>query len=158
MVAGQTVSSIVLPAPRIGVGVILWKQSFVLLGRRHGDYGDACWQFPGGRLESHESVLQCAARELLEETGLQTPHMQTAAYTSKPFRTDSGSFITLYVSARWHRGEPRVMEAEKCSHWQWFDYRELPEPLFEPVTLLLEQCGDLRAACPGGDIPAGGHR
>ena len=144
--------------PRIGVAIILWKQQQVLLGERLHAQARPCWQFPGGHLETGETVLQCAARELREETGLQVEQMRTATFSNEPARLNGGDYLTLYVSAHWRAGEPQVREPEKCRRWQWFDYRELPSPLFLPITLLLQQCGDLRAACATAGIPAGGRR
>ncbi len=146
------------PTLRIGVGVIVWRRHQVLLGQRLPASDEPCWQFPGGRLEAGESILQCAARELLEETGLQVERLQPAGFCTQPFQSHGESFITLYVSAHWRGGEAKVIEKDKCDGWRWFDYRALPQPLFEPINALLQDYGDLRAACALVDIPADGHR
>ncbi len=143
---------------RIGVAVIVWKQRQVLLGERLSQRDSPCWQFPGGRLEPGETVLQCAARELHEETGLQAVDMQPSTFCNEPFRLNGVDYLTLYVSARWRGGEPQPREPEKCRRWQWFDHDALPTPLFTPITRLLQQCADLRAACFAADIPADGRR
>ena len=56
--------------PLIGVAVIVTKDDRVLLGKRKNSHGADTWAFPGGHLEFNESIADCAAREVFEETGL----------------------------------------------------------------------------------------
>ena len=37
---------------------------------------------------------------------------------------------TLMVVAKYIGGEPQNLEPEKCEGWGWFDWDNLPEPLF----------------------------
>ena len=59
-----------LNVPRIGVAAFVIKENKVLLGLRKGAHGAMLWATPGGHLEFGESVIECATRELREETGL----------------------------------------------------------------------------------------
>ena len=67
-----------LKKPRVGVGVMILKNSEVLLGKRHEDpekadselHGEGTWTMPGGKLEFQEGLEACARREVGEETGL----------------------------------------------------------------------------------------
>jgi 8-oxo-dGTP diphosphatase len=54
---------------RTRVGVIVVEDGAILLAR-HGKGGRDYWVVPGGKLRHGEGVLDCARRELLEETGL----------------------------------------------------------------------------------------
>jgi 8-oxo-dGTP diphosphatase len=144
--------------PIIGVGVIVWRQQKVLLGKRIDAHGEACWQFPGGHLELGESVLQCAAREVLEETGLMVDDLQAAGFTNDVFEVAGKHYVTLFVSASCMQGDPQTLEPDKCEGWRWFDYRQLPQPLFLPISHLLQQRADLKAACFGAETPAGARR
>jgi len=129
--------------PFIGVGVLLWKGDCLLLGQRRTLHGQHDWQFPGGHLESGESVLECAAREVREETGLQIVSAEHAAFSNEMFSTGERDYVTLYVTAAHISGEPEVMEPDKCLSWQWFPYHKLPAPLFMPIINLLKQSPDL---------------
>lgn len=126
-------------APAIGVGVLVWKNKKLLLGKRLDQGREACWQFPGGHLEKNESVIDCAHREVLEETGLQIKHLRHLGFTNERFEMNQKQYIALFVSAEHHAGEVKVMEPDKCEVWQWFDYKRLPSSLFIPISLFLAQ-------------------
>ena len=68
--------------PIVGVGVIVLRNGLVLLGERIGSHGSGTWALPGGHLEFGETVEQCAAREVLEETGLKLQEVRTGPYSS----------------------------------------------------------------------------
>ena len=129
--------------PVIGVGVLLWHGEKLLLGERIDKDGTVCWQFPGGHLENNETVTACAQRELKEETGLQIAAMRHLGFTDQLFDIDQYKYITLLVSGEYVSGEAKVLEPEKCKSWQWFDYRQLPSPLFKPIELFMAQHDDL---------------
>lgn len=129
--------------PFIGVAVMLWKGEHLLLGQRIDSDGSHVWQFPGGHLDVSENVLQCAAREVQEETGLDIGFAEHAGFTNEMFSVADRKYVTLYVTAAYVSGEPEIMEPDKCRGWQWFHYKKLPEPLFLPVINFLKQSPDL---------------
>ncbi len=139
MVSTRKTQSTSRSGPRIGVAVLVWKQGRVLLGKRAATTAEGTWQFPGGHLENGETVTECALREVLEETGLQVADARHAAFTDRVFSMGGHDYITLYITARYVAGEPRVMEPDKCACWQWFSTDELPSPLFAPISILLAQ-------------------
>ena len=131
--------------PRIGVGVLVWRDGQLLLGKRIVKDQSPCWQFPGGHLEHGESVIECASREVLEETGLKVKDLRHLGFTDRTFVMGDSRYITLLISCEHESGEAQTLEPDKCEIWQWFDYRQLPEPLFKPIEIFLSQHGDLFA-------------
>lgn len=125
--------------PIIGVGVLVWRDKQLLLGKRIVKGQQSCWQFPGGHLENGESVIDCARREVLEETSLKIKALRHLGFTDKTFAIGSRQYITLLVTSDYDSGRAQTLEPDKCELWQWFDYRQLPEPLFEPITAFLSQ-------------------
>jgi 8-oxo-dGTP diphosphatase len=61
-----------------GVGVMIFSDGKILLGKRHSDpqkadselHGEGTWTMPGGKLDFGESFEQGACREVFEETGI----------------------------------------------------------------------------------------
>lgn len=56
--------------PRVGVGAITIKDGKVLLVKRGVEPSKGLWAIPGGTLKLGETLQECAAREILEETGI----------------------------------------------------------------------------------------
>lgn len=126
--------------PRVGVGILVIRQGLVLLGRRRGAHGAGSWSAPGGRLEFGEDLLDCARRELAEETGLELgPEARIGPVTSNVFTDVGQHYVTVFVLAPQTHGEPRTMEPDKCEGWQWFSWQALPAPLFAPLQSLVNQ-------------------
>lgn len=61
---------IYLTSPKFTAGsIVVWiDDGEVLLVR--STYGQRAWGFPGGVMSRHEDPIDCAVRELLEETGV----------------------------------------------------------------------------------------
>ena len=125
--------------PLVGVGVLILRDGRLLLGQRQGSHGADTWAPPGGHLEFGESIEACARREVLEETGLQLGDIRAAPYTNDIFATERKHYVTLFVVATAPNGEPQVLEPHKSRSWQWFDWSQLPEPLFLPLANLRRQ-------------------
>ena len=110
---------------KVGVGVIIIRDGRILLGERHGSHGAGTWALPGGHLEFGESILSCARREVREETGLVVSSVSNAAFTNDIFEKEGKHYITLFVVADKWRGEPIVMEPDKCRRCSWFQWEKL---------------------------------
>lgn len=125
--------------PKIGVGAIVIKNGKVLLGKRKNAHGDGTWSFPGGHLEFGESIEDCARRETEEETGLIIDNFKKSTFTNDVFEKEGKHYVTLYAIAEISEGEPVVAEPEKCEEWKWFDWDNLPSPIFIPIENLLKE-------------------
>ena len=125
--------------PRVGVGVLVWYDGKVLLGRRRGAHGAASFSFPGGHLDFGESWEACARREVLEETALalEPGSISFAAATNDVFADEAKHYITIFMQARAGSSAAQLKEPDKCEGWAWYSWSDLPRPLFLPIRNLL---------------------
>jgi 8-oxo-dGTP diphosphatase len=121
---------------RQGVGVLVARGGRVLLGRRLGAHGHGTWSCPGGKPDDGESPVECALRELREETGLAASGGRVVAETLDGFPESRLVYRTRFVAVDVD-GEPRAREPDKTDEWSWFAWDDLPEPLFRPVASLV---------------------
>lgn len=125
------------PKPKVGMGVMILKEGKVLLGKRKGSHGSGEYAFPGGHLEYMESFADCARRETREECSIEIKNIRflflanVTAYAPK-------HYAHIGLVADWKSGEPRVLEPEKLESWGWYDFDDLPQPLFETCRMSMD--------------------
>jgi|SRR3989344_6500705 len=125
--------------PKIGVGVIVRKNGKVLMGKRKGSHGEGSWALPGGHLEFGESIEACILREIAEEVGIQIKNIRRGIFTNDIFSKENKHYVTLFMTADYASGEAQILEPEKCEKWDWFEWDNLPKPLFLPIENLLKE-------------------
>jgi 8-oxo-dGTP diphosphatase len=125
--------------PKVGVGVIIYKDGKVLLGKRKNAHGEGSWSFPGEHLEFGEKIEECAKREVLEETGIKIQNIRIGTFTNDVFKKEDKHYITVYAIGDYKSGEAEIKEPEKCGCWKWFSPDKLPKPLFAPLKNLKKQ-------------------
>lgn len=109
----------------------------ILLGERHvNDFGGGTWCLPGGKLEWGERLAEAAVRETREECGLEVTNVIFRTITDKVI--DGLHFVCAVFEAIEYSGNVQVMEPDKIVRWKWFPIRELPENLFEPTRIVIE--------------------
>lgn len=105
------------PVVDVAVGVLRAPDGRVLLAeRKPGKDAAGFWELPGGQVDPGESAAQAAARELLEEVGVQ-------ALELAPWRVYEHDFPAKRVRLHWFHvcrwsGEPRGREGQRLA---WVD-------------------------------------
>ena len=128
---------------KTGVGVIITKDDKILLGKRSEDHekadselhGEGTWTCPGGKMEFGEKIVECARREVQEETGIKINEVKLISITNDRFK--DSQFITVGFLCEDFNGEPKTMEPDEITEWGWFPLNELPKPLFFPSEKLV---------------------
>lgn len=115
---------------------LLVKDSRVLLALKTVKIGAGCWMGYGGGLDDKEKPIDCAIRELEEESGLITSpeHLEKVAIGFfNNTKTDGQTFVCkvhFYFVKNW-QGE--VKETETMINPTWFDIDNLPIDNFMPA-------------------------
>ncbi|OGZ08354.1 MAG: hypothetical protein A3C93_02680 [Candidatus Lloydbacteria bacterium RIFCSPHIGHO2_02_FULL_54_17] len=123
--------------PRVGLGVMIWKDGKVLLGKRKSALGTNEYSFPGGHLEPGESFAAGALREVAEECGINVKNLRFQLLANILDYAPK-HYVQIGFMADWDSGEPRVLEPEKCEGWDWYQLERFPEPLFAPTRTMVE--------------------
>ena len=111
---------------KVGVGVMIWKDGKVLLGRRKNAHCEGQYAFPGGHFDYMESFEDCAKREVLEETGMEIDNIRFQLVGNiKHFAPKH--YVQVSFTADWKKGEPKNLEPDKCEGWDWYDPNNPPD-------------------------------
>lgn len=122
---------------RVGIGVMIFKDGKILLGKRNGSHGAGEYSFTGGHLDYMESFEGCARRETLEEAGIEIANVRFQCLSNVTHYAPK-HYVHVGLIADWKSGDAQVMELEKCESWGWYDLGQLPEPLFEVTKRSIE--------------------
>jgi A/G-specific adenine glycosylase len=120
-----------VPHKHIGVAVIWNDQHQILIDRRkqEGLLG-GLWEFPGGKIEPDETVVDCIRREILEELGID---IEVGAPLCTVTHTYSHFKVTLNVHHCTHlSGDPQPIE---CDEIRWVTLDEIEEYPFPKANL-----------------------
>ena len=119
------------------VGVMIFKEDKILLGKRRGSHGHGEYSCPGGHLEYDESFEECVARETEEETGISIENIKFLS-VANILKHENRQDILLNFTADWDSKEHRTDPDEKIGEWHWYSLDNLPSPIFYPTQILID--------------------
>jgi 8-oxo-dGTP diphosphatase len=96
----------------VAVGVIRNSAGEILISKRHLDsHQGGLWEFPGGKVEAGETVIEALQRELLEELGIRFVDAQALVeiehdYSDKAVCLDVWLVDAFSGSAEGREGQP----------------------------------------------------
>ena len=131
--------------PRVGagIGIMVFRNNKILLGKRHDDpekassalHGEGTWTMPGGKLDFGETFEKGATREVFEETSIKVNSLKVVCISNEI--VSDAHFVTIGLLCEDFEGEPKVMEPEEITEWKWFDLNNLPKPMFFPCVKII---------------------
>lgn len=123
------------PAP--GAGVVLLRDNKVCLVRRKFEPKQGQWSLPTGFMEWDEDVAETAAREALEETGLEVALQDVYAVESGILPPDIPVLVVFYRATE---TGGQLQAGDDAAEVGFFALDELPQPLaFAAHRKVLEQ-------------------
>jgi 8-oxo-dGTP diphosphatase len=103
----------------------------ILLIRRGGEPFKGSWALPGGFLQESETLDQCAARELKEETGVEGAHLEALATFSEPQRDPRYRVITAAYFALTPAANHVLSAGSDADEARWHSMHKLPKLAFD---------------------------
>jgi 8-oxo-dGTP pyrophosphatase MutT (NUDIX family) len=139
------------PLMLCGVSVIVFDDDGKVLMLKRSDNG--CWCFPGGALELGERVEEAAAREVLEETGIEVGALQLFGVFSGPelhyiYPNGDEVYIVDIVFSCNSFQAVASFNSDETVETGFFDLTSLPSPISPPTRPVVnELLHRLRALC-----------
>lgn len=122
--------------PKVGAGVVVMKDGMTLLAKRKGSHGEGMWGSMGGHVEFGESPIETVKREAKEELGIEIGNVKFVTCTN--LIRDGKHYLDVSFVAELVSGEPTIQEPDRIEEIGWYALTDLPEPLFDPVRIVLE--------------------
>ena len=122
--------------PRTGCSVVALREGKVLLIKRGKEPYKGYWSLPGGAQELGETLMECAQRELKEETGLEAGELKFAAVRDRISRNESQAIMHHYVLASFFANNPRgeAVAADDALAVRWCSIDEMHDLQTTPDT------------------------
>ncbi|HBQ97985.1 MULTISPECIES: NUDIX hydrolase [unclassified Roseofilum] len=125
-----------LPASHL----FLFKQNKILLLRRFNTgYEDGNYSVVAGHLDGNESFTQAIIREAQEEAGIKVISKDLrVVHVMNRRKPDGEERIDFFIMAKSWKGEPKVMEPDKCDDLSWFSLDNLPNNIIPHIKYAIE--------------------
>jgi ADP-ribose pyrophosphatase YjhB (NUDIX family) len=121
----------------IGIDIIIQRNNKILLGKVgekwKGDEGE--WGLPGNDLKFNEKFKDCVERNLNNELDMKLIKYDMISVNNNFWLGNHYINIGVLVEAK---GEPKLLNKEDWSEWEWFDKDKLPEKLCPPARITLK--------------------
>ncbi|MCP4405814.1 MAG: NUDIX domain-containing protein [bacterium] len=116
----------------VGVGAIVFNDDGKVFLAERGPQATnerGHWEFPGGRVEFGEILMEAVIREFDEEYGIDIEVLELLSVSDHLLPEEEQHWVSPTFIARHVGGEPEIVESEKCTAIGWFALNDLPHPL-----------------------------
>jgi ADP-ribose pyrophosphatase YjhB (NUDIX family) len=106
--------------PIVAVSTAVFRDGRALLARRARAPWLGAYSLPGGVVEVGETLQQAAARELMEEIGVEVDFAGFVRHVEPIYREGErvrAHFVICVFAAQWRRGEPALSDEVDAVDW-----------------------------------------
>ncbi len=116
----------------VAVGIIILNDDFFLTKRHENAHQGGKWEFPGGKVESGETIEQTLFRELKEEIGIEVLSCQPLLKIPHDYG-DKQVLLDVFIVDN-YSGEPVPQEGQQGA---WFNLEQLQNIDFPEANQLI---------------------
>ena len=131
--------------PRVAVGVVVVRDSRILLVRRGQEPSKGLWSVPGGLIELGETIEEAAQREVREETGIRVRIERLLDVADNIVRDDQGKTRFHYVLVDYvaHPVTTPLKASSDASEARWVQLEDLKNyPMTRGALKLMRKIGE----------------
>ena len=124
------------PRPMVTVDAVVFGKTSdgsceVLLIERGGQPFKGSWALPGGFVEMEETLEESVARELKEETGIESLELQQFYTFGNPGRDPRGRNITIAFWGIEQKSRLKPKAGSDAKSFKWHNINDLPPLAFD---------------------------
>lgn len=117
----------------------------LLIQRKNEPFKDS-WALPGGFVEDDEDLQPAAARELLEETGIEANNWEQLYTVGTPGRDPRGRTVSVVYTCEADMNTQKAQGGDDAKEAKWFPINDLPKLAFDHDEVLAKALDGLKKA------------
>lgn len=112
---------------RVWIWSLVVKDGKMLYGLRKSEHWNWAYSPAGGHLDYGETIEECSARELFEETGLiaDIKNIEIFCTLNEIYPNNEKHYINIITIIRDFSGEVKNKEPHKLEKWEWLTWKEI---------------------------------
>jgi mutator protein MutT len=112
----------------VGIGAVIVNSDGKMLLAKRGKKARnerGKWEFPGGAVEFGDTMRDTIIREMKEELGIEIEPIHHLSPIDHIIPDEKQHWVTSMFISKIVKGEPQIMEPDKCSEIGWFTLEEI---------------------------------
>lgn len=111
----------------VGVGAAIFNEEGKLFVTKRGQKAQnerGMWELPGGSVEFGETTKEAVVREIKEENDIEIEVIELLDICDHIIPAEHQHWLSPTYICRIVKGEPKILEPEKCEEIGWFTIEE----------------------------------